>query len=114
MPEPIYITNAYHALSEAYEAWEATWGPTDGLHALPQAVQLEARIANGKAYIAGHPGDGQAQRHLLQLRRQYAKALEDHTDRMRCARFREAEEKFKYLEAQYLALVRVERKGMAV
>ena len=113
MPEPTYITKAYTELNTAYEAWAATWGPTDGLHALPQAIQLEARIVNGKGYIVAHPGDGQAQRHLLQLRRQLAKAMDDPADRRRCQRFREAEEKFKYLEARYLALVRVERKGMA-
>lgn len=113
MTDPTYIANAYAALNEAFEAWETAWGPTDGLHALPQAIQLEARIANGKSYIASHPDDGQAQRHLAQLRRQLAKALDDPADRRRCQRAREAEERFRYLEAQYLALVRVERKGMA-
>ena len=113
MAEPVYITKAHAALEAAYEAWAATWGPTDGLHALPQAIQLEARIANGKEYIEAHPDDGQARRHLAQLRRQLAKAMEDPADRRRCARFREAEEKFKYHEARYLALVRGERKDVA-
>jgi cation diffusion facilitator CzcD-associated flavoprotein CzcO len=111
MSEPIYITNAYNALSEAFAAWGVAWGPTDGLHALPQAIQLEARIAAGKEYITAHPDDGQARRHLLQLRQQYSKALDDSADQRRCARFREAEEKYRYLEAQYLALVRVQRKA---
>jgi hypothetical protein len=111
MTDPIYITNAYNALTEAFAAWGAAWGPTDGLHALPQAIQLEARIQVGKEYITAHPDDGQAKRHLLQLRQQYSRALEDPADQRRCARFREAEERYRYLEAQYLALVRVQRKA---
>ena len=110
MPDPEYITKAYAALNGALAQYEATWGPTDGLHALPQAIQLETRIALGEAFVMAHPTDGQAKQHLAQLRHRLTQALADPADRRRCARCREAEEKFKYHEKQYLALLRGERR----
>ena len=110
MAEAEYITKAYAELEHALAAWEATWGPTDGLHALPQAIQLEARIALGEDFVQTHPGDARARQHLAQLRHRLAQAQQDPADRRRCQRYREAEERFKYHEKQYLALLRGEPK----
>ena len=113
MTDPIYITKAAAELERALEAWEAAWGPTDGLTALPQAIQLEARIGNGEAYVAAHPEDRVAAQGLAQLRARLTKALADPADRRRCQRCREAEAKFKYHEKQYLALARGEQRREA-
>ena len=99
-------TTARAALDCAWTAEEKLWGPTDGIHALPQAIQLKDRIDLGKAYCTAHPDDAMAKRHLARLRRQYAQALADADDRERCRRYREAEDRREKAMAVYLEAVR--------
>ena len=85
----------------AYDAAGVAWGPCDGYSALPQAVQLQDRIAVGKQLYAEHqdPADPRRNsiwRRLTQLRREFGEALEDHEDQVRCHQWREA---FERLEA---------------
>jgi len=103
---PTTVTAAYTALDAALAEAEQLWGPTDGLHALPQAIQLRDRIEQGRAYCEQHPDNAKAKRHLARLRRQYAQALADAQDRERCRQYREAEERFEVANRRYLELVR--------
>ena len=100
------LQKAKDKLSIAFAEAGAAWGPTDGHYALPQAVQLEARIQIGEMYIRNHPHDAQAKRALLQLRNRYARALEDPGDRQRCARWQDAYNRFLKANERYLTLAK--------
>jgi len=93
-------------LRTAYQEAEAAWGPCDGHTALPQAAQLGARIEVGMHLLAAEPDNPAFAKHLRALERRYEAAKADPADRARCQQWREAFERFRDLEAEYLAAVR--------
>jgi len=98
------VAQARAELEEAYQAWQATWGPIDAGQdgALPRAVQLEARIAAGEIYVKEHPNDRRAVKHLAQLRRRLTQARSDPDDRLRCQEWYAARRRFEAAERRYL------------
>lgn len=66
------------------------WGPTDGLHALPQAVQLAARIEVGEDLLSRDPNNEAIKSGLAVLRRALAKAKADPEDQERCRNWQNA------------------------
>lgn len=86
------LTQAREAYRLADQAEQEAWGPTDGYHAKPQAVQLAARIAVGEELLRRSPGAAGIQHGLEVLWAALERAKADAADQERCRVWREAYE----------------------
>jgi hypothetical protein len=87
------LAEALRRYHDAAEEEAAAWGPqgTDGRHALPQAVQLGARL---DVALAGDQRDPEVRRAVAVLRKHLARAQADPEDRRRCERWQAAYDRY--------------------
>jgi len=84
------LTEAREAYRVADKAEQAAWGPLDGYHAKPRAIQLAARIEVGEELLRRSPGAKGIVSGLGQLRTALASAKESEADRARCKAWQDA------------------------
>ncbi|NLD44527.1 MAG: hypothetical protein GX657_13660 [Chloroflexi bacterium] len=103
------LAQARRDVEEAYAAAEAAWGSMELGKARPQALQLEDRIAVGKALLQEPDHDPIVPKALRTLRAALRRAKADPADRRRCRVYQEAYERFLVAEETYLGRVREAR-----